>query len=175
MLRHKHLHWSFDRFHRVTSLTIVFEKSKTNQFGEKTEVVSVDCSCHLRQLCGPHIIWNMCKIKQAKQRRTAQANDPVLAWKTRTTLNAMSRDHLSKYLKSVVTKLSLNKKEYSLHSLRIGRASDFARAGVARWVIAKWGRWTSDCWEKVYARLNFLDIARITGTTLNRWIASNSH
>ena len=175
VLQHTHLHWSFDRFNRITALTIKFEKSKTNQFGEKTEIVSVNCSCQSGQLCGPHIIWHMCRIKQAKFNTLAQPSDPVLLWESQSKYRPLNRDKLSEYMKSGAEKLGLNPKHYALHSLRIGRASDFARAGVARWIIAKWGRWSSDCWEKAYARLDFLDIARITGTTYNQWRASNSH
>ena len=157
MLRHKHLQWSFQSG-KVVSLTLTFEKSKVNQFGEKTENVAVDCCCARDEICAPCIIWNMCQIKAQKRHRAAQPHDPVLYMSTKTGCKALNRDHISKYLKTAVAKYGLNPKEYSLHSLRIGRASDLARTRVARWLIAKWGRWTSDCWEKIYARLDFRDI-----------------
>ena len=175
MLCHKHLQWSF-RQEKVVSLAITYEKSKVNQFGEKTEVVGVDCACAQGGLCAPCIIWHMCQLKAQERRRPAKPHHPVLYYrKSKTKSRALGRDPISKHLKTEVAKYGLNPREYSLHSLRIGRASDLARANMARWLIAKWGRWTSDAWEKTYARLNFLDMAKITNTSINTWMASNSN
>ena len=174
MLRHKHLQWTFQQ-ERVVSLAITFEKSKVNQFGEKTEIVSVDCRCARRELCAPCIIWHMCRLKAQRRHRVAKPHDPVLHMTSKTGCHAMNRDRISKHLKAAVAELGLKPIEYSLHPLRIGRASDLARTKVARWYIAKWGRWTSDCWEKIYARLNFKDMAKITNTSMNSWRASNSN
>ncbi len=76
-----------------------------------------------------------------------QARQRSARWKSKSKYEALDRDQLSNYM---------------------------ARANVARWMIAKWGRWASDCWEYVYARLDSTDLAKLTDTTLIKWFASNA-
>ena len=174
MLQHKHLKWSV-KHQRITSLAIKFEKSKVNQLGDKTEVVGAECLCQQGLICAPHVIWRLFQAKAKHLNRTATSNDPVLYWESKSKCKALNRDKISNYIKNMAKQFGLNIKEYQLHSLRIGRASDLARIGTPRWLIAKWGRWASDCWELIYARLDFTDIMQLTGTPLNKWLASNSN
>ncbi len=50
-------------------------------------------------------------------------------------------------------------KEYTPHTLRVGRCTDLARQGKPGWYIEKAGRWSSKVWKDTYINLDWTDLA----------------
>lgn len=74
--------------------------------------------------------------------------------------------HVNQIIRGWLYAVGLNGNEYTAHCLRSGRATDLARAKTPAYVIKKFCRWISDCWESYYLKLDFSDLARITAVSL---------
>ena len=71
-----------------------------------------------------------------------------------------NRQFLASHLKSFVKKLGLTPSSYNTHSLRIGRTTDMAAAGVPEQIIKATGRWGSDAFTK-YIRFDNFTVPRV--------------
>jgi hypothetical protein len=68
---------------------------------------------------------------------------------------SFSRQKLSKVLKSLAVRLGYHGDEchFASHSLRRGGATSLLNAGVSCDYIQFLGRWKTDCWKQLYAKL----------------------
>ena len=60
---------------------------------------------------------------------------------------AVNSDTISGELKAVAEFLELDHRRFASHSLRRGGATAMAAAGIAPYVIRRWGRWLSDAYK----------------------------
>ena len=59
-----------------------------------------------------------------------------------------TRRFISEKLKLIVSRAGLDPANYNTHSLRIGRTTDLAKAGVPEAIIRETGRWDSDAFKR---------------------------
>ena len=59
----------------------------------------------------------------------------------------LTRQHLTRELRYLLSRLGLNSSNYSGHSFRIGAATSATASGLPSWLIKTLGRWISDCFE----------------------------
>lgn len=161
LLQLKHLKFVKKHNGQIKSLCITIAKSKVNQFNEKTEIVEALCTCR-KGVCGPCIIASM--LKSREKAGTLKPDDAVLVNPINN--KPLAPHQMNNLLQTLSAKLGLNSNHYRSHSLKIGRATDLARAGVEAWIIAKWGRWSTNSWQQIYARLDCTDLAQLTHTPL---------
>ncbi len=170
LLQQKHFQWTFDADKNPISLTLFFEKSKTNQHGDKTEIVARDCCCKTKPLCPVHFLLY---VRNQVRKRFGRAK-PTDAFLRKENGKPLSPDNMNNTIGVIAEELDCDPAFYKQHSLRIGHASDQARNGVPHWIIKKWGRWKSNCWEAIYARLDFRDVAKLTNTSVNDWYTNTA-
>ena len=63
----------------------------------------------------------------------------------------VTRNFVAEKLKLLVLHAGLDPSRYNTHSLRIGRATDLAKAGVPEAIIQQTGRWESDAYKHTSA------------------------
>ena len=71
-----------------------------------------------------------------------------------------NRQFLAVQLKKWIKELGLSPNSYNTHSLRIGRATDMAAAGVPDQVIKATGRWKTDAFVR-YIRFDNFTVPRV--------------
>ena len=59
----------------------------------------------------------------------------------------LTRQHLTRELRYLLSRLGLNSSNYAGHSFCLGAATSAAASGLPSWLIKTLGRWTSDCFE----------------------------
>ena len=59
----------------------------------------------------------------------------------------LTRQHLTRELRYLLSRLGLNSSNYAGHSFRIGAATSAAVSGLPSWLINTLGKWTSDYFE----------------------------
>ena len=59
----------------------------------------------------------------------------------------LTRQHLTRELRYLLSRLGLNSSNYAGHSFRIGAVTSAAALGLPSWLIKTIGRWISDCLE----------------------------
>ena len=163
LLKRKNLTFNRNENKEIIGSAITIHKSKTNQFGEEKDQIGQNCKCP--QPCGPHFLYNYLH-KRARKFGKIKPNDPLLLDDRGKTLKA---ELVTNAIRNIIYQLDLNPLHYNTHSLRIGAATDLARDNVQHFIIKQWGRWRSNCWETTYARLDYLDLAKLTNTTLSSW------
>ena len=165
MFQLKHLQFIPDGNGGVKSVVFRIPKSKCNQLGEKFEAVEAPCLCHHNTdvMCLPHLYLELFALRQ-KRGEILRNSSPVLVVDGL----PMRQQHINHFAKQVAVFHGLDPELYRAHSFRSGRATDLANAGVPAYIIKKWGRWLSDCWEKHYAKMNHSDIAKVTHAFLHK-------
>ena len=162
-LKRKHLSFDLNKNRKIIGSVILIEKSKTNQFGDYHHPVSIECSCP--GFCGPHSLFNYLALRTKKFGKI-QPEDPLLIDSKQRPLKA---SYVTNIIRNTAAALELDPKNYHTHSLRIGGATDLARANVQAYQIEKWGRWRSGCWKEIYAQIDFRDLAKLTHSTVAQW------
>ena len=158
----KHLSFQKDKNNKVISVVYHIPISKTNQFGEKFEGVEASCTCKSKfSLCVPHLYLEMFKRRRESGEKITP-NSPVLLSNGYPVTYSEAR----KFVREIIAAAGLNPDHYGTHGLRKGRATDLAMNHVPAWIIKKWGRWSSECWQQFYAKLDHSDVAKVTGTHL---------
>lgn len=96
-----------------------------------------------------------CPVKFLKQYLTIRPNitGPLFIHHNQKHVN---RRTYSRIIKDTVHHLGLDIHKYNTHSLRIGRATDLAIAGVPSELIKQTGRWTSNAYLKYIKFDNFV-------------------
>jgi len=145
---------------KLVMMTVDFRHHKTNKEGIYSGKVDSCCECE-NGLCGIHLIERFIKLRDREW--TDAHNFPLLVQLSGKPMRAI---HMNNLLKFLARNMGIDPTFYSSHSLRAGRATDLARAQTPTWLIKKWGRWRSDCWQDLYAKLDCSDIAKITKRSL---------
>lgn len=142
-------------------VTVTFVKSKSNQFGERTEMISSVCRCPLP--CSPCSLKNL--IRRKRHMTGFYENEFLLLDSKRIML---SPNNINNIIKNLVNKMKLNGSHYKSHSLRKGRTCDMVKEGFSKIQIKKFGRWRSDIWEEAYADFDFTDLGIILNTPISQ-------
>ena len=157
---------------RNGQVTLNVHGHKGDRFGARDAHVPVacngDCTGDEDMFCPVHVLrryveWRNLKFGD-KGPLFVQSNGKPLR-----------QEHVSWLVRTNITRIGLNPKDYSPHCLRSGRATDLARAGVLSRDIKKWGRWLSDCWETYYLKLDLSDIAKATQISLQDLRLANTN
>ena len=159
---------------RLKELIIYLHNSKTNQSGHYLEQPTSDCRCNkfkfgFEEVCPLHVFAAYHR-ERCRRFGIPKPNDPLL-------INEMGRPlqygMLNDFLYKGITKMSeatgipLDTKYYTPHCLRVGGATDLARSGVDPFRIEQFGRWRTTCWANIYIQTDFIDLARLRGTTVS--------
>ena len=73
--------------------------------------------------------------------------------------NTATRQFIADKLKHLVARAGLDPTRYNTHSIRIGRTTDMAKAGVPEAIIRETGRWDSEAFKK-YIRFPAFELPR---------------
>ena len=161
----KHLEFMKNKDGSVRSVVFNIPKSKCNQFGDFVERQEAACTCGHKDcdvLCLPHLYIEYFKLRK-RNGETLKPTSPVLVIGDA----PMKQEHINNFVKYIATFHGLDPSQYRAHSLRSGRTTDLAKGGVPAWIIKKWGRWATACWEKHYAKLDCSDLSRLTNDFMN--------
>ena len=65
------------------------------------------------------------------------------------------------------TNIKLKPTNYAAHTLRQGGCTDMTRHGVPSWRIHVTRRWSSKEWKKIYIKIDWRDMAKLSGFTVS--------
>lgn len=141
---------------------------KGDKHGERNAEVASGCTCNIYQpTCGIHAIFRYDILRgQMPWRRTRKQ---YFCWEDG---RRFTRPDLQKLLQECIGAINrikglmLRVKEYKPHSMRSGRTTDMARAGVNPIFIKRAGRWQSDVWDNEYTKLSFSDVSMVADRSL---------
>ena len=152
---------------------ITLHRSKTNRHGAKKEQITLDCNCGKHRFgypspCPVHLLVKFLMMRKQKFGSMKLSQPLLVDYKNK----RLKYDLLRKFIKNGITTVSkrtgvtLSPRYYTPHSLRVGGCTDLSRLGAASYKVSIFGRWTSDCWKQIYVNIDFIDLARLRGTTV---------
>lgn len=156
-------------------IIITLRQSKTNRFGQR-ELVTIECKCGQKRfgspiLCPVHLLRS---YLSKRERETGIKPDPEDYIFVNKRGQPFPYDSFRVFLKKAVEQINRNEesihldpKYYTPHGLRIGGCTDLSREGTPTHLIARHGRWRSDCWKFIYINLDLIDVARVAKTTVS--------
>ena len=158
----------------IKEMNIRLDFSKTNQHGHEKELLSIECKCNQRRFgmkikCPVHAMyWYLMGRKMRFGK--IKPDDPLLVTEKN---KPISWDQVSKFCWNWILDmnddydLTMDPGYYTPHALRVGGTTDLGREGTSAWKISQFGRWRSDCWQDVYIKLDFQDLADLRKCTIS--------
>eukprot|EP01083_Nonionella_stella_P274325 931060_1 len=128
-----------------------FRKGKCNHFNLKMNLSASAygiCNGDSKITCGPCAIHRMLESRRVKG--TVLLRDPLLF---KPNGKPLSLGTFITFQHNIASRLGLKGRHYRFHSLHSGRATYLVRNNTQTLYIAKWGRWSNDCLEKLHTRI----------------------
>ena len=115
-------------------IEILLARSKTNQYGVCKEAVAFECTCS-SNICAFHRLLEYLEHCHSNSR----SSDPLFAFASGAIL---SKRDVNRLIDKMCDSISLDKRDYSSHSMRSGGATELYLAGVPLDLIQRIGRWS---------------------------------
>lgn len=153
----------------IVQATLNVRHHKGDPRGRRDAHVPVRCICSAEGRpvdvfhCPVHALIRFVGMRAAEG---FSDDDPLFVCEERRT--QLLASHVNNLIRGWVLLLDLDPADYSAHCLRSGRATDLARGKIPAYLIKKFCRWLSDCWEEHYLKLDFSDLAKVTGVSLEK-------